>query len=477
MKLMSIRIFALHWLFGLINLSGMPSGVAQTVGANTGTATATASVQPVNSASLAVIDEPFALYESLIRELRNGGYVLYMRHGAVIATTTDKRIPGAPWWRDCANTQRLGPEAQPRARAIAEAITLQRINIFEIHSSEFCRAFDTATHFGLMPARRTPALNDASALPDQQPQSLMRYAESIQLLLAAPIPTKVNRVLVGHQLPANLVHPALNNLPEGHVAIFKVDTGSRFHFITTLSPGQWQWLGKQMVADQAGPTANPQVPQPVAVPAPQVLIAPEKELKGIALVQALRRGGFNLYMRHAQSTVGQDGNLLQTPFWWENCAIQRNISDSGKEQAKKVGDALKTLKIPVEQILTAQFCRTRDTGHLMGLGPIEVTEDINHQIGQRAGFDVNVARFKRLAEIPAAGTNTLLVSHTHGSPRVEERIMGGIQEAEIVVYQPDGQGGSEPVARIPVPEWETLIKASVAIPAATAPAKAAGKKS
>ena len=126
---------------------------------------------------------------------------------------------------------------------------------------------------------------------------------------------------------------------------------------------------------------------------------------------------------------------------------------------------------------TAQFCRTRDTGHLMGLGPIEVTEDINHQIGQRAGFDVNVARFKRLAEMPAAGTNTLLVSHTHGSPRVEERIMGGIQEAEIVVYQPDGKGGSEPVARIPVPEWEMLIKASPAIPVATAPAKAPTNKS
>ena len=477
MNLISTRILFHRCLVGLIAVSGIPIGDAQTVGANTGTATATASIQPVNSASLTVFDEPFALYESVIRELRNGGYVLYMRHGAVLATTSDKRVPGASWWRDCANTQRLAPEAQPRARAVAEAIKLQRINIFEVHSSEFCRAVDTATHFGVMPARRTAALNDASALPDQQPQTLMRYAEGIQLLLSAPIPTKVNRVLVGHQLPANLLHPALNNLPEGHVAIFKADTGNRFHFVTTLSPGQWQWIGKQMVADQPGLPTNPQVVQPAPIPSAQVLIAPEKELKGVPLVQALRRGSFNLYMRHAQSTVGQDGNLLQTPSWWENCAIQRNMSDLGKEQAKKVGDALKALKIPVERILTAQFCRTRDTGHLMGLGPIEVTEDINHQIGQRAGFDVNVARFKRLAEMPAAGTNTLLVSHTHGSPRVEERIMGGIQEAEIVVYQPDGKGGSEPVARIPVPEWEMLIKASPAIPATTAPAKAPTNKS
>ncbi|MEO8102828.1 MAG: histidine phosphatase family protein [Betaproteobacteria bacterium] len=135
------------------------------------------------------------------------------------------------------------------------------------------------------------------------------------------------------------------------------------------------------------------------------------------------------------------------------------MSDTGREQARKVGTALKDLKIPVDQVLTAQFCRTRETGHMLGLGPVEVTEDINHQIGQRVGFDVNAARFKRLAETPAKGKNNLLVSHTHGSQRAEERIMSGVQEAEIIVYQPDGKGGTAPVARIPVPEWENLIKA------------------
>lgn len=98
---------------------------------------------------------------------------------------------------------------------------------------------------------------------------------------------------------------------------------------------------------------------------------------------------------------------------------------------------------------------------MLGLGAVEITEDINHQIGQRMGFDVNAARFKRLTELPARGMNNLLVSHTHGSTRPEERIMTSIQEAEIIVYQPDGKGHSEPVARIPVPEWEILIKAMV----------------
>ena len=60
--------------------------------------------------------------------------------------------------------------------------------------------------------------------------------------------------------------------------------------------------------------------------------------------------------------------------------------------------------------------------------------------------------------MPAKGMNNVLVSHTHGSPRNEERIMGGLQEGEIVVYKPDGKGGSEPIARVPVTDWEMLAK-------------------
>lgn len=447
------------WALGLILVPTSPLAHSQTVGTNT--------LPTTIPSTLTIGDEPYALFDGLVRELRNGGFVLYMRHGAVLPTSSDKHGPG-PWWQDCANTQRLAQESQPHARAIAEALVRQRIVVQEILTSEFCRAADTAAQFGLAVARRTPALNDPSGLPDNKAQTLATYAAGVQALVATTVPPKTNRMLVGHSLPPGIVHPALSYLPEGHVAIFKTEGNGRVHYVTSVSPGQWQWIGKQSVADQINAllaqtlAGNPQVAPATAPPAATVLISPEKELKGAPLVQALRQGGYNLYMRHAQSTVGQDGNLLQTPMWWENCAIQRNISDPGKEQARKVGAGLRDLKIPVYQVITAQFCRTRETGHLLGLGPIEITEDINHQIGQRVGLDVNASRFKRLADVPPKGMNNVLVSHTHGSQRVEERIMGGIQEAEIVVYLPDGKGGSEPVARVPVPEWETLIRTMAA---------------
>lgn len=437
--------------------------IAQTVSASSHTAKATASV--IVPPSLSVEDTSFGLADGLVRELRNGGYTLYLRHGALLPTPVDK-VGAGEWWKDCQNTRRIGPEVQAQMRAIAEAFSRQKIAVYEVLTSEFCRAYDTAILLGLTAPQRNAALNEAGS-PGNPPQSattLSAYAAGIQQLLARPLPPKTNRVLVGHVLPPTIIHASLSTLPEGHTAIFKIEPGNRFHYITTLSPGQWQWIGKQAIVDFV-PVVAAQAPQVTASPTPTpniALIDPAKEMKGAVLLQALRRGGFNLYMRHAISNIGQDGNLNQTPFWWDNCTIQRNIADSGREQAGKVGAAIRNLNIPVSQVLTAQFCRTRDTGHAMGLGPIEITEDLNHQIGQRTGFDVNVARFRQLTEQPLKGTNRVLVSHTHGSPKTEERIMGSMQESEIVVYQPDGKGNTEPVARIPVVEWENLLKIATA---------------
>ena len=420
------------------------------------------------SFSLAVPDEPFSLSEGLIRELRRGGYIIYMRHGVVQPGVNDQRS-GSNWWANCATTQRTSQAAIPNAQAIAQAFAKHRIQISDVQTSEFCRAYDTGVFLGLVAPIRNPALNDITAFLAQK-RNVGDLAGGIVALLSTPPAQGQNRILVGHALPPTIVHPLLAHVQEGHTLIFKPEGNGRFHFVAALSPGQWQLIGKQTINDTSQfvvqstvPQATAQIVQPGAPQVVQPPVAPQppmidsaRELKGIALVQALRKGGYNLYMRHAQSNVGQDQDLLKTPMWWENCAIQRNMSDVGREQARKVGAGIRALKLPVGEVKASQFCRVRETATLMDLGAINVTEELNHQIGQRAGTDINATRFKLLTTAPEKGKNNVLVSHTHGSSRVEERIMSGIQEAEVVVYQPDGKGGAEPVARITVPEWDNL---------------------
>ncbi len=190
--------------------------------------------------------------------------------------------------------------------------------------------------------------------------------------------------------------------------------------------------------------------------APIPFIDPAKELSGLELIWALRRGGYVLYMRHGLTAKDSDKDLVKTPAWWDNCAIQRNLAPAGREQALHIAAAIRGLGIPITTLKASQFCRARQTAELLDLGPPTIDEGLNYLTGQRPGFDYHAARFALIAATPAPGTNTLLVSHGQQSPNPQERILHALSEADIAVFKPDGRGGAEVVARISVAEWDRL---------------------
>ncbi len=185
-------------------------------------------------------------------------------------------------------------------------------------------------------------------------------------------------------------------------------------------------------------------PSTVVVPPPQLpVVEPDKEIKGAALVEALRKGGFVLYMRHSE-----------TGLVTEKCE-KSNLSAVGEENARNVGAALRELKIPIGAVRSSQPCRTGDTARLLDVGAVEITDDLN-PTPAREGVDIGAVRSRRLAEMPPMGTNTVLVSHLHGSRKKEEWLHLGM--GEIIVFRPDGKDGHEPVARITVTDWIALKK-------------------
>ena len=70
------------------------------------------------------------------------------------------------------------------------------------------------------------------------------------------------------------------------------------------------------------------------------------------------------------------------------------------------------------------------------------------------GADIDAARMRQLAQSPPRGANTVLVSHLHGS--IKREAWMHLELAEIIVYRPDGKGGTKPVARVRVEEWGEL---------------------
>ena len=45
----------------------------------------------------------------------------------------------------------------------------------------------------------------------------------------------------------------------------------------------------------------------------------------------------------------------------KNCKTQRNLSKEGVDQSKKIGKLFKNNKVPIDQVLSSQWCRCKDT--------------------------------------------------------------------------------------------------------------------
>ena len=186
--------------------------------------------------------------------------------------------------------------------------------------------------------------------------------------------------------------------------------------------------------------AVPAQAQPPAAAEPMYpRIDPARLLEGPALVAALRQGGLVLYMRHARQAVPQP----------QGCT-QANLTAEGVAQAASVGSALRRLAIRVGTVHASHLCRASLTARLLDVGEVRETADLNPSVEPA----IQAARRKRMADLPPAGTNTLLVSHVQGAERPEERMQ--LELGEIVAYRPDGKGGSQPVARIRVEDWDAL---------------------
>ena len=111
-----------------------------------------------------------------------------------------------------------------------------------------------------------------------------------------------------------------------------------------------------------------------------LLIGPRWALGG-ELLDQLREGGFVLLLRHAQTVPGTGD---PPGFTLDDCATQRNLSDEGREQARRIGARLRKERVPVGRVLTSAWCRCRETARLLELGPVEHLQPLDSFFEQRS---------------------------------------------------------------------------------------------
>ena len=75
------------------------------------------------------------------------------------------------------------------------------------------------------------------------------------------------------------------------------------------------------------------------------------------LVDKLKEGGKIIMIRHAYAP----GNGDPDNFLIEDCSTQRNLSKKGINQSKEIGNFFKKNKVPIDIVLSSEWCRCKDT--------------------------------------------------------------------------------------------------------------------
>ena len=81
------------------------------------------------------------------------------------------------------------------------------------------------------------------------------------------------------------------------------------------------------------------------------------------LINELKEGGKIIFIRHAYAPgVGDPDN-----FDINDCSTQRNLNYNGKLQAKNIGNFFKINKIPIQKVISSEWCRCKETAFLLSL--------------------------------------------------------------------------------------------------------------
>jgi len=173
---------------------------------------------------------------------------------------------------------------------------------------------------------------------------------------------------------------------------------------------------------------------------------------GAALAQALRRGGYVIYFRHAATDFGQNDDRMTG---YEDCATQRNLTERGRADARAIGAEIRRLRIPVETVLASPFCRTRETAQLI-FG--RATVDPRVRGGPARPEDSQrYAELRTLMSAPVtAGTNLAIVSH--GNPFVALAGPPYLAEGEAAIVEPLGKGEFRVIGKIRSDQWGELSR-------------------
>jgi phosphohistidine phosphatase SixA len=126
------------------------------------------------------------------------------------------------------------------------------------------------------------------------------------------------------------------------------------------------------------------------------------------IIDRLKAGGHILMIRHALAP----GNGDPPNFKIGDCATQRNLDDTGRNQARSIGVWLRNNGISSARVYSSQWCRCLETARLLNLGPVQELSALNSFYERTQDREPNLRALNDfISQQPVKGELIIMVTH------------------------------------------------------------------
>jgi phosphohistidine phosphatase SixA len=199
-----------------------------------------------------------------------------------------------------------------------------------------------------------------------------------------------------------------------------------------------------LASSAASPASAPAASTFVEVPASAELLA------------KVRNGGFVLYLRHGHTDNSRSDRMPAVDL--NDCSTQRPLTEQGRQLAKRVGEAVRKARLPINEIRISPLCRVKGTAAAAFPGkPVTIDKLLMYTANltdvQKAPI---IANTRSLLSAPTApGSNRLLVAH---APNLMDLIGYFPKEGTLVIFRPRGEAGFEYLGSVTPTRWPELLR-------------------
>ena len=171
---------------------------------------------------------------NLVQELRAGGFVIVVRHGATFPDQADTD----PFNFDNIAAQRnLNDKGKTLAKAFGDALFRAGVPVGKVFTSKYNRAYETAVIAGFKDIEKTTDLTEGGLVVS--PNENSRRSEAFRKLLGTAPAPGTNTILITHK--PNIID-ALGkewfDVKEGEASLFRPENGT-YKVITRVQMEEW----------------------------------------------------------------------------------------------------------------------------------------------------------------------------------------------------------------------------------------------